>query len=328
MIDGILGESTGTTPDAFSFQDTGGTVNAGYYSSAGPLTGMGMGEIATATVSGEGAAFTVGNADVGGGYGTSPRGVVLGDFLSARVMTGGEQGAEYAAKVSVGEVSAVFTVTTAGAGSLEVTFRSQRGPNDDWSTGSSPSFADPVHYYPHNIVAIYCEGGDTIKPSAISLGGTGGVLLGEIMAVSPWWKSIQFWYVPKAAEGSGVLSLTTGNNVRSYGFALWSANGAVATADTKMLAKQVSNPDTPIQTLSLTLPVGGVILFGATIEPEARAFAPLAGCTEVADFDGRSAGNDVRFWAGERDSTGQAGVIYTGHSYAEVQILAVALEPA
>jgi len=325
VMDSILIQASGSIPNAFSFTDVTHAVAESTHTSSVMAAGMGPRAIATVSM--------IGGGDFRRGHGSfddEPFTVMNGDVVTARLSASATPAAIVAQTVTIGGVSDTFSVTTAAeVEPLDVTFRGYRGPDPDWTTGSNPSFEDPVQYYAgRNVIGIFVEGWIDALPTGITLDGTAGELLAEVLNPSGFRKIIQFWAVDKDVSGEGELSLSTGSNLRSYGFALWSTSTNAMVVEAETLAEALVHDTSPVLLPSITKPAAGAILYLATIYEASRVVSPASDCTERADFDGSHVGADVRYWAGERDSTGQAGIAFAGQNWAYVQMLGIALEPA
>lgn len=107
VLDSILAEDTGTTPNAFSFVPQTNAEPTTYYYAEIIVSGLGMGETATVTGSGDGA-FRRGHES----FGTSSFVVMNGDSVTARLEASATPVGVVNQTITINGVSATFTVTT------------------------------------------------------------------------------------------------------------------------------------------------------------------------------------------------------------------------
>lgn len=104
-------------------------------------------------------------------------------------------------------------------------------------------------------------------------------------------------------------------------YALWSTDGGAEFAEAQSLA--FGYRTSPLLLPAITMPAGGSILYFVVAAGIANMLTPTSGCIADVDFTLETA---VRFWGGQRGSTGQPGVTMSADWGGE-QALAIALQP-
>lgn len=116
-VDSIVQNDTGAVPDVLGFVDQSNVALSTVTTSTTLFVrGMGIGQSATASVSGAGT-FSKGQS----AFGTTSATVVNGDAIRARATSSGSNTTPVDTTVTAGGVSDTFTITTVGAAAIELT---------------------------------------------------------------------------------------------------------------------------------------------------------------------------------------------------------------
>lgn len=200
VMDPILAEASGSVPSAFSFTDAANAVAEQVYEASIHVTGLGLGQTATASISGDGT-FARGS----GSFGTSALTVMNGDVVRVRVEAGADPEDEVAATVSIGGVSDTFTVTTAPAAGVEFVGEGEHYNITRAGSTAVFSFADVYHPGGRPLIFIYKDGA---APTAVTFGGKSCTSLGSETGSGYAYSA---WLAPDDEdEGDYAIQVSTG----------------------------------------------------------------------------------------------------------------------
>jgi len=299
---------------------TGVVASATSTSNAVTIIGLAYGESKTYSVSGGEVRKNP------GAWGTSGGTVVNGDTLQVRGTASATALATVNVVLTVGSVTDTYSIQTASAASpLTTTYRSSAAGNGGF--GANFTFSSVTFYAGENIIAIPHSVGSA-APTAVSLGGTAGTKLAEIVGgAGGSSRNISFWKVTKGSGGSGNLVITA-PVVYAIAYALWSTDAgasfvAAASADYQYR-------DNPTQTsATIAIPSGGSVLTAFHTESISTDIVPATGNAQDAEV--LDPGN-WDFWFGHLTSGSQPAVSTTSDGstsdpFKGSQMLAISLQP-
>lgn len=178
----IVAGATGSVPDAFAFSDNATATASTVYTERNIVTDMGMGESATASVTG--GDFAVGTLPGGLSYGTSSAAVMNGDIITSRLTSDADALDTVTHVLDIGGVSDTWSITTAANPATTIFTAS-------YKHASATIQTDRQCYGDDAVNAPQCVFADTAKTSG------------------KWYFEMTF-YTPPVAGGASIYQVAVG----------------------------------------------------------------------------------------------------------------------